>query len=400
MSLSARLVRFARVLRAAGIPAGTDRVIDAHRAVEAVGVGRRDDLYWTLAALFVSRHEHYAVFDEAFAAVWGAVAIGVPGTESGTARAGADAAAPQRVLSERVSAALGAGEHDAGHEEPPPELREDAAATASAQERLRHTDFAGMTSHELAEVKRMLARLRLPIPDVPSRRLAPQPYGRRIDLRRSVQASLRAGADVIPLHRCGPRSVRPPLVVLCDISGSMERYARMFLHFLHAVTNDRDRVQVFVFGTRLTNITRQLRHRDVDVALTAVAAAIQDWSGGTRIGESLRTFNLRWARRVLGQNASVLLISDGLERGDAGLLAAEAARLRRACRRLIWLNPLLRFADFEPLAAGIRALLPQADAFLPAHNLNSLTGIAEALSRTPAADHSRRDTKWKSTVSS
>jgi uncharacterized protein with von Willebrand factor type A (vWA) domain len=397
---SAQLVRFARVLRAAGIPVGTDRVVDAHRAVEAVGVRRRDDLYCALAALFVSRHEHYAVFDEAFAAVWGAAAVGLPGTEPDTTRVRADTGVSQRLLSERVSAALGAGQDDAACEDAPPELREDASLTASAQERLRQADFSGMTAAELAEVKRMLARLRLPIHDVPSRRLAPQAHGRRIDLRRSIQASLRAGADVIPLHRCGPRRVRPPLVVLCDISGSMERYARMFLQFLHAVTNDRDRVQVFVFGTRLTNVTRQLRHRDVDVALAAVAAAIADWSGGTRIGESLRAFNLRWSRRVLGQNASVMLISDGLERGDATLLAEEAARLRRACRRLIWLNPLLRFDGFEPLAAGIRALLPQADAFLPAHNLNSLTGIAEALSRKPVADHSRRHETWKSTASS
>ena len=211
-----------------------------------------------------------------------------------------------------------------------------------------------MTVEELAQAKKLIAGLRLPIPEVRTRRLQPDPHGHRIDLRSTLRASARGSADLIPLQRRSPQRRHPPLVVLCDISGSMSRYSRMFLHFVHAITNDRDRVHTFLFGTRLTNITRHLRHRDVDVALSAVSQAVADWSGGTRIGASLATFNLRWSRRVLGQNAVVLLISDGLDRDGGADLSQAMDRLHRSCRKLIWLNPLLRYDDFRPLATGVR----------------------------------------------
>jgi hypothetical protein len=225
----------------------------------------------------------------------------------------------------------------------------------------------------------MLANLRLPIPEIRTRRLSPDPAGPRVDLRASLRASLRHGAKIIPLKRRSPQRRHPPLVVLCDVSGSMNRYSRMFLHFLHAITNDRDRVSSFVFGTRLTNISRYLRHRDVDVAMSGVSEAISDWSGGTRIGNCLREFNLRWSRRVLGQNAVVLLISDGLD-GDVGEgLAREMERLHKSCRKLIWLNPLLRYQGFEARPAGVRAMLPHVDEFLPVHNVASLLDLSRAL---------------------
>ena len=210
--------------------------------------------------------------------------------------------------------------------------------------------------------------------------VAEQEIGRRIDLRNSLRESLREGGDLIPLVRAAPRELHPPLVVLCDISGSMNPYARMFLHFLHANTHDRDRVSVFVFGTRLTNITRQLRHRDVDVAMAKVAEAIKDWSGGTRIGHSLREFNFKWARRTLGQNACVLLVSDGLDREAGEGLGEEMERLAKSCRYLVWLNPLLRYEKFEARPAGVRAMLPHVDLFLPVHNLQSLVDLAKTLS--------------------
>jgi uncharacterized protein with von Willebrand factor type A (vWA) domain len=224
------------------------------------------------------------------------------------------------------------------------------------------------------------------------RRLAAAERGRHIDLRATLRASLRGASDVIPLRRRAPLRRHPPLVVLCDVSGSMGRYSRIFLHFLHAITNDRDRVQTFVFGTRLTNITRHLRHRDVDVALNAVARSVEDWSGGTRIGASLKEFNLRWSRRVLGQNAVVLLISDGLDRDLGAELGTEMERLHKSCRKLIWLNPLLRYAGFEPRATGVRLMLPHVDAFLPVHNLQSLTQIGEALAGVGRAPEV---TKWR-----
>jgi uncharacterized protein with von Willebrand factor type A (vWA) domain len=242
-------------------------------------------------------------------------------------------------------------------------------------------DFDTMSAAELAEAKKMLAALRLPLPVIKTRRRKISKNGKSINLRESLRESLRKGGDLIPLVRAAPRELHPPLVVLCDISGSMNPYSRMFLHFLHAITNDRDRVSVFVFGTRLTNITRQLRHRDVDVAMARVAEAIKDWSGGTRIGASLREFNFKWARRVLGQNACVLLVSDGLDREAGEGLGDEMERLAKSCRSLIWLNPLLRYDKFEARPAGVRAMLPHVDLFLPVHNLKSLVDLAHTLNK-------------------
>jgi uncharacterized protein with von Willebrand factor type A (vWA) domain len=240
----------------------------------------------------------------------------------------------------------------------------------------------------------MLAELRLPLPKLRTRRYAPQRSGRRIDLRATLRESVREGGDAIALVRAAPREEHPPLVILCDISGSMNPYARMFLHFLHAITNDRDRVSVFVFGTRLTNITRQLRHRDVDVAMTKVADAIKDWSGGTRIGASLRDFNFLWSRRVLAQNACVLLVSDGLDREAGEGLSEEMERLSKSCRYLVWLNPLLRYEKFEARPAGVRAMLPHVDQFLPVHNLKSLVELARVLSR-PMTRKNEDNRAWR-----
>jgi hypothetical protein len=239
-----------------------------------------------------------------------------------------------------------------------------------------------MTVEELAAVRVMLRDLRLPLPELPIRRTAPSPRGHRVDLRATLRRATGAAGRMTPLAWRRRQRRTPPLVVLCDISGSMDRYARMLLHFLHAITNDRDRVHVLLFGTRLTNITRHLKHRDVDVALARVTTAVSDWAGGTRIGGCLAEFNRRWSRRLLGQNAVVLLITDGLDAEGGAGLAAQAERLHKSCRRLVWLNPLLRYEGFEARPAGIRAMLPHVDDFLPVHNLDSLTGLAAALGRS------------------
>ena len=260
------------------------------------------------------------------------------------------------------------------------ELEFDAAMTFSDKEQLRTMDFEKMSLEELARAKAAIARLQLPIMNVPTRRFARDPRGARADMRATLRAALRSGG-LIELKRKSRRRRPPPLVVLCDISGSMSRYSRVFLHFMHSITNDRDRVFTFVFGTRLTNITRYLRHRDVDLALDRVAEAVIDWSGGTRIGHSIAEFNQLWSRRVLGQGAVVLLITDGLDR-DAGTgLAHEMDRLHRSCRRLIWLNPLLRYEGFEPRSLGMKAMLPYVDEFRPVHNLESLETLVEVISR-------------------
>jgi uncharacterized protein len=236
-----------------------------------------------------------------------------------------------------------------------------------------------MTTEELEEAKTLIRDLRLPLPVLPSRRLRARANGTRVDLRNTMKQMVKQAGGIVQLQRRSPDERHPTLVVLCDVSGSMESYTRMLLHFIHAITNDRDRVYTFLFGTRLTNITRHLRHRDVDIALRSISDAVADWAGGTRIGASLKEFNQRWGRRLLGQGAVVMLISDGLD-SDAGEgLRAEMERLDRSCRQIIWLNPLLRYEKFEAKPAGIRAMLPYVDAFLPVHNLASLTQLGDAL---------------------
>jgi len=351
------------------------------RAVEVAGVQRRDDFYWTLAAVFLARREQFEMFDQAFHIFWRdpkmlerVMAMMLPKVYGRHTKEDTEPA------SNRITDALyPKPEKPRAGESESQEVQLDAALTFSAREVLQHADFETMTNEELAQAKKMLSRLRLPIPEIRTRRFYADPRGARADLRATLRASLRGGSQLISLRKRSPVRRHPPLVVLCDVSGSMSRYSRMFLHFLHAITSDRDRVTSFVFGTRLTNITRHLRHRDVDVAMTGVADAIADWSGGTRIGNCLTEFNLRWSRRVLGQNAVVLMISDGLD-GDVGEgLAAQMERLHKSCRKLIWLNPLLRYEGFEARPAGVRAMLPHVDEFLPVHNVTSLLDLARAL---------------------
>jgi hypothetical protein len=383
--LSEHVVRFGRLLRSAGLPVGPDRIIDALKAVEVTGIQRRDDLFWTLASVLLNKREQFELFQQAFDLYWQQAQPLGAATLSPALTTAADEDAED--IAARLAEALAATwpERPAAIVQHKPE----AALGASAKEALREMDFRTMTGEELSQARRLMANLRLPIPQVRVRRLRPDPRGPRIDLRGTLRASLRGNADVIPLRRRAQRHEHPPLVVLCDISGSMSRYSRMFLHFLHAITNDRDRVHTFLFGTRLTNITRHLRARDVDAALRAAGAEAQDWSGGTRIGQCLHAFNRDWSRRILGQGAVVLLITDGLDRDDAGLLARETERLHLSCRRLIWLNPLLRWTGFAPKAQGIRAILPHVDSFRAGHSIASLEALGRAISEPD--DRGERD---------
>ena len=374
-------MHFVRTLRACGIPVGPAKVLDALAAVQAVGVANRTDFRAALAAVLVSRREHLSLFDQAFELFWRnprllekLLAAMLPRVDGKLARA-----ASEPKTSARLAQAMLPRQRDRT-DASSDELELDAAYTASEREVLRRKDFATMTTDELEASRRMLARLRLPLPEVTVRRTRPAPRGTRVDMRASLRRMTGGAGAAAPLAFRRRTKKPPPLVVLCDISGSMDRYARMLLHFLHAITNDRHRVQVLLFGTRLTPITRHLHHRDVDVALDRVAQAVPDWAGGTRIGACLAEFNRRWSRRLLAQNATVLLISDGLD-ADAGAgLAFEAERLSKSCRRLVWLNPLLRYEGFEARPAGIRALLPYVDDFRSAHSIASLEALADALS--------------------
>jgi len=378
-TLAANIMHFARVLRRTGMPIGTGLVIDAVEAVRATGIESRDDFYWTLHAVFVTRRDQRELFDQAFHVFWRnprllerMMSMALPTIETPREE--------QDELSRRLAEALMPGQDDDRGEEPEEvEIELDAVLTYSESELLREMDFEKMSTEEMRRAKAVMANLRLPIMEVPTRRFRPDPEGSRIDMRRTLRGSLRSGGHDIPLARRRRRTRHPPLVILCDISGSMSRYSRMLLHFMHALTNDRDRVHTFLFGTRLTNITRHLRQRDVDVAMDKVAAAAEDWSGGTRIGTTLAEFNKTWSRRVLGQGAVVLLITDGLDREGAEGLDAEMERLHKSCRRLIWLNPLLRYEGFEPRTQGARAILPHVDDFRSVHNLESLEQLAAAL---------------------
>lgn len=388
--LAGNITHFARALRRAGLPIGPGRVIDAIRAVEAAGFTERRDFYWTLHACFVNRPEHARVFAQLFRLYWrdprylehmmAAMLPAIRGVqEDRTAQAAEKRAA---------EALLDGAEAPRPEEEQTPEedalIEVDASLTASTSERLRSLDFEQMTIAEMAEARRMLSRLTLPIRPLPSRRSQIAPQG-RIDAARSLRAALKRGGEMQSLARKKPRERYPNLVVLCDISGSMSQYSRTVLHFLHAVANARGagwaQVHAFTFGTRLTNITRHLGTRDVDAALAAAGAQAQDWEGGTRIGASIEAFNRDWSRRVMGQGAVVLLITDGLDRDAPDDLARQMQRLQLTARRLIWINPLLRWDGFAPKAAGIRAMLPHVDSFRAGHSIASLEELAEAISR-------------------
>jgi uncharacterized protein len=391
--ISENVMHFARLLRAAGMRVGPDRVIDCVRALEIAGVARREDWYWTMSAVLLSREEQRPIFDQAFRLFWRDPKLVEKMMQLLLPKVYGRSAKPEDQQSQRLTDALFGQKQQETRNREEQKVELDARLTFSTREVLQRMDFDTMSAAELAEAKKMITELRLPLPMVRTRRFAADPRGRRVDLRATLRATLRGGGDVIPLVRAAPRELHPPLVVLCDISGSMNPYARMFLHFLHTITNDRDRVSVFVFGTRLTNITRQLRHRDVDVAMARVAEAIKDWSGGTRIGGCLREFNWRWGRRVLGQNACVLLVSDGLDREAGEGLSDEVDRLAKSCRYLVWLNPLLRYEKFEARPAGVRAILPHVDLFLPVHNLKSLVDLAHTLSGPMVRKQEQR--AWK-----
>jgi uncharacterized protein with von Willebrand factor type A (vWA) domain len=375
------IIGFARALRTAGVPVGPGAVIDAVNALQLVDIGNRADVFATLQAIFVKRHEHALIFAQAFdlffraADDWKQMLDSVPLPDQARKK--------PPPASRRVQEAFSQSQIT----ETPQAKAEEIRLSVSDKEILQKKDFAQMTAAEIAEVTRAITDMKLPQAELRTRRYRPDARGLRFDMRRTLRGSLRTGGDIVDIYRLGRIEKPAPIVALLDISGSMSEYTRLFLHFLHAITDARKRVSVFLFGTRLTNVTRSLRARDPDEALASCSSAVEDWAGGTRIATSLHTFNKLWGRRVLGQGAIVLLISDGLEREADTRLAFEMDRLHRSCRRLIWLNPLLRYGGFEPKAQGIKMMLPHVDEFRPVHNLKSIEGLIEALSSMPQMHH-------------
>jgi uncharacterized protein len=379
--LADNILFFGRALRRAGLKIGPGAVADAINAVNLIGIGSRDEFHAALFCIFVKKHEDQPVFDEAFELFWRS--RDMIGKMIALMSPKAPPAGPkekQKAGNARVSDALVA---DRDRQAPPaekPEIEIDASFTTSDRALLRKRDFAQMTAREMAQARLEMARMVMPMDEMPTRRFVPSRRPGRIDPRQTMRQSLRSGGDLILPRFRKRRVIHPPLVVLADISGSMSQYTRIFLHFLHVLTERRKRVHTFLFGTDLTNVTRQMKNRDPDEALEQCSGRVKDWSGGTRIGQTLQDFNRLWSRRVLGQGAVVLLITDGLERDDTAQLSREMERLHRSCKRLVWLNPLLRFDGFEARARGVRAMLAHVDDFRPVHNLDSIADLAAALS--------------------
>ena len=378
--LALNIMHFARVLRAAGLAVGPGSVLDAIAAVEMAGFSDRADFHAALQAVFVTRREDMAVFDEAFRLFWKKRSFleKLIAMMSPMAKPLAEEKPKPDAGATRVAEAMSA---QRAPDKAPPPVELDAKFTFSPAEILQRKDFAQMTGDEIAAAKAAIARLQLHDDAIETRRYRIDPRGARIDLRTSIRRSLRTGGAIVDLARRSQRERLSPIVAICDISGSMSDYTRLFLHFLHAVGMHRSRVDVFLFGTRLTNVTRALRSKDVDEALALCSDAVEDWSGGTRIAACLHQFNRLWSRRVLSQGAIVLLFTDGLEREETQDLAREMERLAHSCRKLVWVNPLLRYEAFAPKASGIRAMLPFVDEFRPIHNLASMQDLCVHLSR-------------------
>ena len=350
------------------------------RATEHVHIGRRNEFYQAARSIFVHRKQDLPVFDEAFQVFW---------RKPNTARSGMDLRSmgeQRRYRKPQVSAGTDEPMDDTlaldGDPDDDSVSQVNLTRTYSAREVLRQKDFAQFSGQEIAEARRMMATLRWDLGQRRTRRLVPRSSsigGASLDMRRTLRRSLQYGGELFDLAERGPKSRPRSLALICDVSGSMERYTRMLLHFIHTIAVGQS-IEAFLFATRLTRITRQLRYRSIDQAIAEVSRAVPDWAGGTRIGDAVKTFNYQWLRRTLRGQAIVMIISDGWDRGEPELLARETSRLQRSCHRLMWLNPLLGSPDYQPLTQGMQAALPYVDDFLPVHNMNSLQTLADRLS--------------------
>lgn len=381
------IVHFARALRKAGVAVGTSQVQTAIEAVERAGFTKRGDFYHALRASLITRPEHLETYHQVFNFFWRdpeylerMLKMMLPLVQA----MGAEEDQSPKAAERRAAEALMDDQEREGQAPEREEVELDAQFTGSDDEILRTMDFEQMSAAEMVQAVAAIQSLRLPLTPLKTRRYVGANRGNKPDIRAMMRRSLRKGGEIDRMLLKKPRLRPPNLVTLCDISGSMTVYSRMMMHFLHALiwapNPTWGKVHGFTFGTQLSNVTRALHLKDVDQALAAAGQDAPDWQGGTRIGAALHRFNRDWSRRVLGQGAVVLLITDGLERGDSGQLEREVERLSLSCHRLIWLNPLLRWDEFSPKAQGIRAILPKVDSFYGCHSLNSLAELGQTLS--------------------
>jgi uncharacterized protein with von Willebrand factor type A (vWA) domain len=385
--LADNILLFCRTLRHAGLGIGPGQVIEAGKAVLAAGIERRDDFYHALRSVLVTDRSQFRIFDQAFHIYFRNPRLleRMMGLLLPTIERVSESNDSEKTI-RRLLESLAPQEM---HDDSNAVIEVDQSASCSRRELLRHKDFEQMSLQEQLEARQLLREETEIIRNVNTRRFRPHAFGDRYDLRRSMQLMLRNNGQMIQLARQKRRQRPPALILICDISGSMSRYSRIFLHFAHALSSRPQTVHSFVFGTRLTNISHRLADRDVDRALAQVSSDVSDWDGGTRIGDCLERFNVDWGRRVLTGHSVVLLLSDGLERDSAADLGLQMQRLQRTCNQLIWMNPMLRYENFEPKAMGIRAMLPCVDLFLPAHNLDSLAQLGRIL-RQDGAGRTRR----------
>jgi len=381
--LFSNIIFFARTLRDAGISLGLSQIIDCLKSVTLIGLSIREDFYWTLFSCLVKNRKDKEIFDQAFYIFWKDPKI-LEKFSSLTLPNLSDnelSNLDDKAISRRLIEALYSEQSLNAQNEEKPEVDFDSSSTWSAVEQLNKKDFEKMSTNEIDLAIKEIRQLKLPISELTSRRFKFSRNGQYVDMKQTMRSSFRSGSDMLRLMKRDKVKKKPPLVALCDISGSMESYSRMLLHFLHAVTNDRDRVHTFLFGTKLTNVTHHLKYKDVDEALEKVGAVASDWAGGTKIGQSLLEFNKIWSRRVLSQGALVILITDGLDRDEGSGLSGAIRRLHMSCRHLLWLNPLLRYDQFEPKSIGIRTMLPHVDDFRSIHNIDSIKDLSAVLGR-------------------
>ena len=384
--LSDNVLYFARVLRSAGIPIGSGRILEAIKAINKIGLADKSIFYWALHSVFVHKNEHREIFDQTFKIFWKnprllekMMQLALPRLNTGTPET-SDSDINRRVQEAFNTDNISEDNYvDASTED---ELEFDAVMTYSESELLQGMDFEQMSSDEINKAKKVIAQMNLSIPQVKSRRFKSSSLRRKIDLRQSLKGANKFCGEYIPLRYKSRKDKNPPIIAICDVSGSMSRYSRMLLHFMHVLTTLRNDVHTFLFGTRLTNVTRFLRFKDVDEALAATSSAVEDWSGGTRIGDCLKEFNFNWSRRVLGPGAIVLFITDGLDRGGGIGLSKQIKLIQKSSKRLIWLNPLLRYEEFAPKPTGVKAILPHVEEFRPIHSLESMDQLVNALSET------------------